>query len=528
MNRELFLKILLWLVASVLLITILTTLVIEPWIGKKIETALNETDSTYSIKINEVHISFLKSAIELENIRISSSRSTGGKPSLNGQIASVKFNGIRFAKALFSRDIEIREVIFSNLDIKGKIPFPEKPKPPVVSSLNIRIGNIVLAKINLAIQNTLSAKAYTLAGGVLKIHDLQVKKNDTLTPGIVTQLDFKAKELHTVSDDSLYTYKAIGVIYTADSKTLAADSFLIHPNYAGYDFSSRHKYESDRIEARISTIHFLNFSVPGYLKSNRLVSSCIEIGKLDVKVFRDKRKSFRHVKKPMFQDMIYNYHGLINIDSIVVLNGNIRYTEHAEKAEKPALISFNEINVKIYKISNDTIYKTKNASLILKGRAFVMGTGRLTVLLKAKLFERLNTFTLHGTLTDFEAKELNPVLKESVYIYATSGKIDAMNFNFTANNTKAAGSMTMLFHGMDVAVINKRTADTTGILEKIKSIFANKKLRDLNPAKHNNVREGIIYYERDPEKFLFNYCFKSILSGIKSSLAKSPVKKKKS
>jgi hypothetical protein len=226
--------------------------------------------------------------------------------------------------------------------------------------------------------------------------------------------------------------------------------------------------------------------------------------------------------------MIYNYHGSINIDSIVVINGNIIYTEHAEKAEKPGHISFNEINVKIYRITNDTIYKTKNASLILKGRALVMGTGKINILLKAKLFERHNTFTLRGTLTDLEVKELNPILKESVYMYATSGKIDAMNFNFTANNTKATGRMTMRFHGMDVAIINKRTVDTTGIIEKVKSIFANKKMKDSNSAAHNNVREGIIYYERDPEKFLFNYCFKSILSGIKSSLSKSPMEKKKS
>ena len=521
-------KILLWLVAIVLLINILTTLVIEPWIGKKIETALNEKNRAYIIKINEVHISLIKSGIELENIHISSSRANGGKPYLNGQIASAKLKGIKLAKAIFKRDIEIREVIFSNLNIKGKIPFPEKSKPPIVSSLNIRIGNILLDKINLAIENTLTAKAYTITGGVLKMHDLQVEKHDTLTPGIVKQFDFKAKELLSISDDSMYMYKASGVIYAAYSKTLAADSFLIHPNYVDYDFSTRHKYESDRIEARISNIHLFNFSVPDYLKSRRLVSSYIEIGKLDLKAFRDKRKIFRHVNKPMFQNMIYNYHGSINIDSIVVINGNISYTEHAEKAEKPGHISFNEINVKIYRITNDTIYKTKNASLILKGRALVMGTGKINILLKAKLFERHNTFTLRGTLTDLEAKELNPILKESVYMYATSGKIDAMNFNFTANNTKATGRMTMRFHGMDVAIINKRTVDTTGIIEKVKSIFANKKMKDSNSAEHNNVREGIIYYERDPEKFLFNYCFESILSGIKSSLSKSPMKKKKS
>jgi hypothetical protein len=41
---------------------------------------------------------------------------------------------------------------------------------------------------------------------------------------------------------------------------------------------------------------------------------------------------------------------------------------------------------------------------------------------------------------------------------------------------------------------------------------------------NDDVREGIIDYERDPEKFLLDYCLISILSGIKSSLDKSPKK----
>jgi hypothetical protein len=41
------------------------------------------------------------------------------------------------------------------------------------------------------------------------------------------------------------------------------------------------------------------------------------------------------------------------------------------------------------------------------------------------------------------------------------------------------------------------------------------------------VRIGIIDYKRDPEKFLFNYFVKSILSGIKSSFERNPKGSKK-
>ena len=230
---------------------------------------------------------------------------------------------------------------------------------------------------------------------------------------------------------------------------------------------------------------------------------------------------------PAFQDMIYNYPGTIQIDSIGLIKGDVTYTVHADKANEPGSISFNEINAKIYKITNDTIHKTESASLELKGDALLMGKGKMTILLKGRIFDSHNTFSLNGTLSGLEANELNPILEKYAFIYATSGKIDAMNFSLTANNTKATGKMTLLYHGLDIAVKNKETDDTTAFRERFISFIANRKVLDSNPVPDEDVREGIIDYERDPERFLFSYCFRSILSGIKFSLVKSPKKRKK-
>jgi hypothetical protein len=259
-----------------------------------------------------------------------------------------------------------------------------------------------------------------------------------------------------------------------------------------------------------------------FLKSGGLISSYIKIGEMNLNAFRDKRKEFRHVNKPEFQDLIYDYPGAIRIDSIIVVKGNVTYTVHGELANEPGNISFNEIHAKIRKISNDTIYKINKAFLELDGETLLMGKGRMTVELKAEIFDKHNTFSLNGTLTNLETKELNPILEKNAFVYATSGKIDAMHFSFVANNAKATGKMTLLYHDLDLAVKNKRTDDTTAIKERIISFIVNKKVMDSNPILGKDVREGIIDYNRDPEKFLFNYCFKSVLSGIQSSLVKSP------
>jgi hypothetical protein len=161
----------------------------------------------------------------------------------------------------------------------------------------------------------------------------------------------------------------------------------------------------------------------------------------------------------------------------------------------------------------------------VKADALIMGKGKMKIWSKGRIYDRENTFSLNGTLSGLAVDELNPILEKSVYIYATSGIIDLMNFSFTADNTKAAGEMTMLYNGLNVTVKNKRTDDTTALKERLISFFANRKIMDSNPVKDEKTRVGIIDFERDPERLVFHYCFNSVLSGITSSLTKRPGKR---
>jgi hypothetical protein len=484
------------------------------------QTALDAGSKDYVVEIEKVNIFILAAGIKLEKIRISSKQDSD--KDVKGEIESIKIKGINLPKAVFKKEIDIREVTIFDCSIDAKIPFPEDSLPAILSPRNIRIDKTVFDKTNLAIENTANAQAFSMKEGVFTVYDVRVEKQDTLSSGIFRQLDFEAKELFMVSPDSMYSFNATGITYSAAANKLEVNGFSVQPNYSNYNFTARNTFETTRVEAVFSHVSFYDFPAMTFLKSGGLVSSYVKIGEMNLNAFRDKRKEFRHVDKPEFQDLIYDYPGTIRIDSIAVVKGNITYTVHGEQANEPGNITFNEIHAKIYKITNDTVYKTKKAFLELDGETLLMGKGRMTVELKAEIFDNYNTFSLNGTLSDLEAKELNPILEKNAFVYATSGKIDAMHFSLTANDTKATGKMTLLYHGLDLAVKNKRTDDTTAIKERIISFIANRKVMDSNPIPGKDVREGIIDYDRDPERFLFNYCFKSVLSGIQSTLVKSP------
>lgn len=527
MKRKILFGMLIGIFALVLVIEFLTPVIVEPFIKDKLQATLNEKYKDYTIEIGTIRFSLIPTHLELKKITIAPKQEFGGINNLNGEIESVKFKRIKLTKALVKKEFNISEIVIGNSNIKGTIAFQKKEKPPIVLHSTIHIGAVIFDNINLALVDSLTTKSFSANESALKLYDINIKKQDTLSFGVIKYFDFKAKELLSVSADSMYTYSLNDFDYSHTLNALSIKGLVVHPNYSEYDFTARYKVEKDRIEAKFSDIYLHNFPAEVYLKSGNLISSFIEIGKMDMHVFRDKRIADDHSIKPILQEVIYNFPGAIRIDSIGLKNAVINYKGHAEKANEPGSISFNKMKASIYNITNNAIYKTKDTMLVIKAEALLMNKGKLSILFKAKLFDKYNTFSLSGKLSGMEATAFNPILEKMAFVQITSGRIDAMTLNFRADNTKSTGQMTFLYHDLKLAKISKRTNDTSAFKEQFISFIANAIIIDSNPTQGNEIRIGIIDAERNPEKFIFNYWLRSALSGIQSTSVKNKKGKNK-
>lgn len=501
------------LVVVVLILKLTTTLFVEPWLGNRLESHFNDTSEKYRITVGPIHLRPLFAEVKLDSILLISKDKR-----LTGRVTAVSIQGVNLFRLLFQKNISIRKLSVSEIRIFGQLPHSEKKALPTIMPMNLRIGRIVFKKIDFGLEELELAKAYSLQSGVLNMHDLKIEKRDTLSIRLVKGFDFKADGFQTVTEDSMYTYRLKGIDYRFRPGKLLVKEFVIHPNYSKKRFAELHRFASDRMDGRMSNIVAGGFSVEDFLKSNRLGSSGIEIDSLNLMVYRDNRVEKRHVVKPVFQEMMYNSPISLNLDSIHVKNGDITYVEQVPKANHEGSISFNQIHATLYNVTNDTLYKKKKASLILKGDALLMGKGRFNVLLDAKLFDRLHTFTVKAKLSHIPANSLNPLLRNNVFMMVNSGEIESMTFFFTANDQKAVGNMYLLYSNLKIAVLNKETDQSSALSERFISMVLNSKILDSNPKPGKQVRVGKIEYDRDPEKFLFSYCVKSIVSGIRTSI----------
>ena len=94
-----------------------------------------------------------------------------------------------------------------------------------------------------------------------------------------------------------------------------------------------------------------------------------------------------------------------------------------------------------------------------------------------------------------------------------------LKFQFKAGKDYSTGEMLFVYHDLRIALKEKEENDTTEIKEKVMSFFANTfALNQDNPKKNKAVEKVNLYYYRNPNKFIFNYSWKTILSGIKKTI----------
>lgn len=518
MKRKKLFKIIFGAVAAVSLILFLLTGLTKYVVRKKVETALIQNNSDYSVTIDKIKISLILSTLELEGLKINTKKDHSEGLNINGEIVSIKFQGIKPGKALFRKEADVRIVTISEVNLSGRYSSLHDSAVSLAIPLNISVGIVHFDRINLSFENMDNAASFSLMDGGLKLNHVHILQYDTLSADAAEFFDFSANEIVWASADSMYSFRNTGILYSSATNSLSIDSSFIQPNYEDYDFTERFNYQKNRFEAGFSNISFHDFDLRKYLATGDFGSSFVEVSNMNMKIFRDNRKEFNHTKKPEFQDMIYNYRSNLRIDSVALLEGDVTYTEHSSEANEPGHINFNKINARVYKITNDTIYRTDTAYLKLQADAMLMGKSKISVLLIARIFDSNNTFTLKGNLASLQADELNPILENKAFVHVTSGEIQGLNFSFVADNKKSDGTLNLIYHGLNLAVRNKSTDETTAFREKFISLLVNFKVKNSNPLPGKDVRVGIINFERDPERYLINYCIRSLMSGIKSSI----------
>lgn len=500
-------------------------------------------DSTYLLEATSLSVGSYPLNINLKGLKISplkSNRSHGANDlKLSLSIPETRITGFYFDKAIFHHLWSVDSIVVVSPDLSLDI-HPEEGRREKRARFNpyypfdlpvfmksIDIGTILMADGDLSVNSGSGAdkKHYAVKGYRLQADQFHRDTSDLEKPSgrlfnaanITLTVPGFAKPVR----DSLYTlsFTAFGLSTRSGSGWLEGVS--MKPNFSRGVMAEKIGHRATLLEFELPRILLHSLPLATIIETGRVILPMAEIQEFSLNAFQDNRIPPREgMTIPMPHQALREINLPLEIDTLMILNGSIRYEE--QTGEEPGSLFFDRFETTItglsFPISGQSPVNSSADAINVKGTARLMGQGRMGFDMVLWPAHPRDSFQLTARLNTMNLQSINPMLTRLIPVSIRTGMVDSLNIkSFHANRLSSNGVMELGYHNLNLQLLPLRPDLFHRVEREFLSEIANLVLPLANPNRTGNFRHGIIHYQRDSTRGFFNYIWKSALSGIKST-----------
>lgn len=325
-----------------------------------------------------------------------------------------------------------------------------------------------------------------------------------------------------VTKDSLYNFKTGNVNYNFALNKLKVDSVWFTPRYSDDTvFFNKAVYQTDRMNIFAEQVEFSDIRFKEYIDNKIIHVGGVDFHHITADMARDKSYPMKPgLFKAMPQASLRNASQVFTIDSLRVFDSYIKYTQRVEKSDVPGQIYFDRFNIQMYNISNDPRFVDSSSQLTVNANGYIMGQSRLDLSVYFDLLSPVDKFWFKAKSQPIDMTCLNSMTENlmGMSIQKGNGYIEIPRIE--GDSGIAQGSLIFMYKKLKVMLYNRKKAQMQkGMFAPLVDFMLNDLLlKSNNPKFARSPRVGVAYFERDTEKAIVNYVFKSALSGILSTL----------
>ncbi|MDR8390105.1 DUF748 domain-containing protein [Aliifodinibius sp. S!AR15-10] len=522
-----------WLFGSAVVIALLLLLIygVERYLEQNLQGKLQDAghdfrDSNYELELGDLQLSLWGQDLTVSDLEIFPT-STGMDSAhiAPSRIKTIAVKDIGLISYFWGDTLSIGEIVIHQPDLilKGRVRRTTEDDTLSPGSKTgkkipaVKIGSIQVVNGSARILHPSDSTEEAAIDHL----DVQVQ-GVTIDPSTVAQLPFlrfdsidgEVTGFHTQTPGNFYDISLRKFSISSSDSTAALDSLVVTPRHPKYKFAQQYGFEIDRIDLAIPQIR-LHGLQSNQLLHNRFEATYLELKNAEMEVFHDKHMPASPKKRrPLLHEALARLPFTVELDSVSVEGSQITYTEHRPRVPEPGSVIFGDLNAKIYNLSNDSLISANEKSIILEAHSAIMNSAPLSV---RATFPMHNTdmHSLEGSLGEMSMQQLNPVLEPLGFVSITSGQIHSMEFKMDLTTEAANGRLLLNYSGLKIEVLKPEQVDKGGDKELL-SMLVNIKVKSENRSQP--LREGEISFKRDPQKSIFNYWWKSLLSGLKSTI----------
>ena len=280
-------------------------------------------------------------------------------------------------------------------------------------------------------------------------------------------------------------------------------------------FFAKSPYRQTMYSFEILGIKITNLDVPALLQGSAYKAKSISINNsyADILVNMDKQRDKNQPNPRMPNEAFASIKEIIKVESVKFSNGRLKYSERYAVKAKPAVITFNKVNLSVSGIAN---HSPLTDTVIINGGGIFMNSGEMKLEMTMPMTSTDFSLKYSGMLGPMDATKLNSFIEPAEHHRLKSGIVESANFNINVKSGHASGSLHVVYKDLSIAILNKKTGSEKGIFDRIASLFGKIfVIRGSNiPDENGLLKIGEIDYVKQPDNTFLQFLWISLRGGV--------------
>lgn len=334
----------------------------------------------------------------------------------------------------------------------------------------------------------------------------------------IKEAELNIARIKLTSKDRQYNFLFDDILINSATKNLWIGEVSSSPVLNEKGFASHYAYQKDRFDVSLKGVSLRGIAMKN-LFDDRLIASSLNVKQTTAKIYRDLNRPLEK------QSRVGNYPSQlldkfdfpIRIEKADLPNAYVEYREKQVASQETGTVTFNNTSLHLTNITNIKSEISKNNTLNISFQSTVLNKIPLKGNFKFFLGEKSGRFEAHGQTGSFDALAFNSIAIPMALVKIKSGHIHEITFDFKGNNNKASGPFVMKYENLKIDVLKKDEATDTIKKRGLVSVLANMAIKNDNPQ-NGDLRKATPEYDRNIYKSFFNLVWKTVYTGIKSTV----------